>query len=129
MQWKRAASAAALIALGFLGGLWLRTGLSPAESAPRNVADRPPLTGEELATIGIFEEASPSVAYFTTMALLQYFGSWNVSEIQQGTGSGFVWDDRGHVITNYHVIQNADRALMPSGAVRATAPGVEDRCG
>ena len=122
MRGRRAAGMAALIALGFLAGLWARqVDLSPAESAPRSVSKRAALTAEEQATIGIFEEASPSVAYITTIALRQDLWSWNVTEIPQGTGSGFVWDDRGHVITNYHVIQKADRAQVTL-ADRSTWP-------
>jgi S1-C subfamily serine protease len=112
---------AALIALAFLGGWWCRSGGSPAENGARPVVDRPPLTTEEQATIGIFEHASPSVAYVTTSVLRQDFFIWNVTEIPQGTGSGFVWDDQGHVITNFHVIQDADRATVTL-ADRSTWP-------
>lgn len=112
---------AALIALAFLGGWWCRSGGSPAGNGARAVVDRPPLTTEEQATIGIFEHASPSVAYVTTSVLRQDFFSWNVTEIPQGTGSGFVWDDQGHVITNFHVIQDADRATVTL-ADRSTWP-------
>ena len=111
---------AALIVLAFLGGWWARSGGSTANGA-RPVTDRPPLTAEEQATISIFDHASPSVAYITTSTLRQDFFSWNVTEIPQGTGSGFVWDDQGHVITNFHVIQNADRATVTL-ADRSTWP-------
>jgi S1-C subfamily serine protease len=32
----------------------------------------------------------------------------NSFEVPQGSGSGFIWDDKGHIVTNFHVIQNAD---------------------
>jgi protease Do-like 1, chloroplastic len=112
---------AGLIVLGFLGGWWCRSGGAPAHGGPRPVTDRPGLTAEEEATIAIFDHASPSVAYITTSALRQDFFSWNVTEIPQGTGSGFVWDDQGHVITNFHVIRDADRAKVTL-ADRSTWP-------
>jgi protease Do-like 1, chloroplastic len=111
---------AALILFAFLGGWWCRSGGSTPNGS-RQVTGRPPLTSEEQATISIFDHASPSVAYITTSALRQDFFSWNVTEIPQGTGSGFVWDDQGHVITNFHVIQNADRATVTL-ADRSTWP-------
>ena len=111
---------AALIVVAFVGGWWCRSGGSTANGA-RSVDNRPPLTGEETSTISIFDHASPSVAYVTTSVLRQDFFSWNVTEIPQGTGSGFVWDDQGHVITNYHVIQDADRATVTL-ADRSTWP-------
>lgn len=63
----------------------------------------------ELATIRLFEKSAPSVAYINTSQLRQDFWTRNVMEIPQGSGSGFVWDIKGHIITNYHVIQDASR--------------------
>jgi S1-C subfamily serine protease len=73
--------------------------------APR---PQPQLQDQEKATISLFQHASPAVVYITSLARQQDFFSLNVSEIPQGTGSGFVWDREGHVVTNFHVIQNAD---------------------
>lgn len=79
---------------------------------PRPVAPRGPLVPEELTTIGIFERASPSVVYITTVQHVRDFFSRNVMRVPQGTGSGFIWDDAGHVVTNYHVIRGAQEALI-----------------
>jgi S1-C subfamily serine protease len=38
--------------------------------------------------------------------------SLNVQQVPEGTGSGFMWDDEGHIVTNYHVIQHADAAQV-----------------
>lgn len=65
------------------------------------------LTGEERRDIEVFRAASASVAYITSVALRRDFFTMNVFEIPQGSGSGFVWDAAGHVVTNYHVIQDA----------------------
>ena len=62
------------------------------------------------ATIELFEKASVSVANIVTTAVRRDFFTLRLREVPEGTGSGFVWDRRGHVITNYHVIRNANRA-------------------
>lgn len=67
------------------------------------------LTSAEQATIKLFENAAPSVCFITTSNVRQDYWTRNVMEIPGGTGSGFVWDDQGHIVTNYHVIQKADR--------------------
>ncbi len=79
------------------------------------------LTTGELATIRLFENAAPSVCYITTTNIGYDFFTRNATEIPAGTGSGFVWDRNGHIITNYHVIQNADRATVTL-ADRSTWP-------
>ncbi len=75
----------------------------------------PGLSSSERATIQLFENAAPSVCFITTTNLRRDFLSRNVMEIPRGTGSGFVWDGDGHIITNYHVIQGADRAQVTLG--------------
>ena len=78
-----------------------------------NTPPTPPgLNEDELATIRLFENSAPSVAYITTSRIREDFWTRNVMEIPQGSGSGFVWDTEGHIITNYHVIQGADRAQV-----------------
>ena len=70
------------------------------------------LSPTELMTIAIFDKAAPSVAFITTSNYRRDFWSRNVMEIESGSGSGFVWDQHGHIITNYHVVQNADKARI-----------------
>ena len=66
------------------------------------------LRPDELAMVELFERTSPSVVYLTSLARrVDWFGR-TTAEVPQGTGTGFVWDDLGHVITNYHVIRGAD---------------------
>ena len=83
-----------------------------AAAEPRSAAPRGPLSTDELTTIRIFEQASPSVVYITTVQHVRDFWSRNVMRVPQGTGSGFIWDERGNVVTNYHVIQGAQEALI-----------------
>jgi len=80
------------------------------EPTSRVVTLRGELTADELGLTELFEEASPSVAYITSVALRRDFFRLNVMEIPSGTGSGFVWDDRGNIVTNFHVIRGAHRA-------------------
>ncbi len=80
------------------------------EPTSRVVTLRDNLTPAESHLTELFEEASPSVVYITSVALRRDFFRLNVMEIPSGTGSGFVWDDHGNIVTNFHVISNAHRA-------------------
>lgn len=70
------------------------------------------IISEEEATIKLFEESAPSVVFITTSTVRQDYWSRNVTEIPAGNGSGFIWDQDGHIVTNYHVIEKADRAQV-----------------
>ncbi|MCP5004163.1 MAG: trypsin-like serine protease [Planctomycetes bacterium] len=70
------------------------------------------LGSEEKATMEVFEKVSPSVVYITNKRLQRNFFSFTVTEIPQGTGSGFLWDDEGHIVTNFHVIYQADEVAV-----------------
>ena len=86
-----------------------------ARVEPRPVQPREPLSAEEQRVVALFERAAPAVAYLTT-ELVQTDARQN-REITQGAGSGIVWDQFGHVVTNHHVIQNARRVLVHLGGV------------
>jgi len=83
---------------------------APAQNASRGAlppAPQPQLQAEERATIALFEHASPAVVYITSLAVQQDLFSLDLTAIPQGTGSGFIWDRQGHVVTNFHVIAEA----------------------
>lgn len=95
-------------------GLWLifnplRKSANNPTAEPRAITARGDLAADEQNTIDIFKENSPSVVYVTSIALRRGLFSLNAVEIPQGTGSGFVWDKEGRVVTNYHVISDAGR--------------------
>ena len=69
---------------------------------------RPELQDEEKATISLFERTSPAAVFITSLARQQDFFSLNTTEIPQGSGSGFIWDRQGNVVTNYHVVASSD---------------------
>ena len=66
----------------------------------------------EQATIDLFRGASPSVVFITSITSRVDFFTRNVTQIPSGTGSGFVWDQSGNIVTNYHVIQGAQAAQV-----------------
>ncbi len=72
---------------------------------PRPVAARGDFTAQEQSTIQIFEHTSPSVVFITTTQKVVDMWTRNVRERPSGTGTGFVWDKNGHIVTNYHVIE------------------------
>ena len=84
-----------------------------AKSAhPRPVTPRGPLTAAESATIDLFKRARPSVVYITTVERVVDLFGLNARDVPSGTGSGFLWDEQGHVVTNYHVISGARGAQV-----------------
>jgi len=64
------------------------------------------LTPEEKGTIAIFKHNNPSVVYISTIKRLINPYTRDIREVPSGTGTGFIWDKQGHIITNYHVIKN-----------------------
>lgn len=107
-----------LIGFGFVvGTAWNKvdtTHQAPdsIETAERNPAPPSRLTPSETSIINLFEKAAPSVIFITTSSVRRDFWTRNIYEIPKGTGSGFVWNKSGHIITNYHVIQGADKAQV-----------------
>ncbi len=85
---------------------------SPREAAERTVTPRGDLAADEKATIELFDKSRASVVYITTAQLVRDAWSRNVFSVPRGTGSGFIWDDAGHVVTNFHVIQGASSATV-----------------
>jgi len=83
--------------------------------APRVVEARGDLAEDERTTIEIFERVAPSVVYITTLQQVRDFWRRNAWEVERGSGSGFLWDERGHVVTNFHVIAGADRVRVGLG--------------
>jgi S1-C subfamily serine protease len=71
---------------------------------PRGVAPRSPLDAEERNTIKRFKEAKPSVVYVSAFLSNPDPKSTGPAKIPTGSGTGFVWDEWGHIVTNHHVI-------------------------
>jgi S1-C subfamily serine protease len=78
----------------------------------RPITPRGDLMNYEKTTISLFKQASPSVV-FITVAQPKAFNirpEIRDSGPETGSGSGFIWDAQGHVVTNYHVLQQANAA-------------------
>lgn len=93
------------------------------------IAQAPDLLPEEKNTISVFQKVSPRVAFIhrLTTVVDPFHQSFEVKE--SGSGSGFLWDDKGHVITNFHVIRGADKfSVTINGQTSdATVIGYEPR--
>lgn len=76
------------------------------------VVARGDLAGDETSTIELFEKSKDSVVFISTKKRVLDFWSRNVFSVPRGNGSGFVWDERGHIVTNFHVIEGASEAQV-----------------
>lgn len=79
---------------------------------PAMAFDLNAMHASENQVIRLFERNTPSVVYINTFAERIDIFSMNVMEVPIGSGSGFVWDDSGHIVTNYHLIRNAKSAKV-----------------
>ena len=80
----------------------IRRSRKGAKSRP--VAPRSPLLSSEQNAVNLFKNAKRSVVYITSIAFGTNTRTMDLTEIPAGTGTGFVWDDQGHVVTNQHVV-------------------------
>jgi S1-C subfamily serine protease len=101
-----------LTAVALVGGYFIgRSMIAGPAPAPRVVTPRGDLAADEQATIELFEVASPSVVHITTLAQPRGL-RLSPEAVPTGTGSGFVWDSAGHVVTNFHVVAGASGAQV-----------------
>src|SRR3970282_626148 len=106
-------AAFAALAVLFFKDSWVGgAALNDSRAAPRAVTARGELFSDEKSTIALFRQASPAVVNITAIGVQRDLFTLNLYQIPQGTGSGFIWDTRGNIITNFHVIQNADAAQV-----------------
>ncbi|MGE0718202.1 MAG: 2-alkenal reductase, partial [Alphaproteobacteria bacterium] len=78
---------------------------------PRTVDARGDLSQVEKHTVALFENASPSVVYIFTEGGVVATPQGRTQQTG-GAGTGFVWDGAGHVVTNFHVVENARRVRV-----------------
>jgi len=72
------------------------------------------LNSEEVQTVDLFQRSTPGVVFITT-EVFQLQNAGKMMEIQmvpQGSGTGWVYDTSGHIVTNYHVIENAQAVTV-----------------
>jgi S1-C subfamily serine protease len=116
-----------LVAVLVLAGLlvwrlstWLMPGPDyppPSSEAmrPREVTPRGDLANVEKTNMAIFEKCSPSVVHITSLTRQTNPYTLNVQQVPKGTGSGFIWNKDGYIVTNYHVVQDANAATVTLG--------------
>jgi S1-C subfamily serine protease len=85
---------------------WIVSQTPPAPAVPITPAGN--LAEDERATIELFRQSSQSVAYITTSAVDEDGVRFRATEIPRGTGSAFVWDSAGHIVTNFHVVEQGN---------------------
>jgi S1-C subfamily serine protease len=102
------------------------SGLNP-DATPRAITARGDLADEEKATISLYRQTAPSVVHVTRLDRRRDPYSFNILQIPSGTGSGFIWDTEGHVVTNNHVVEGApafEVVLADHSKYKATVVGV-----
>ena len=101
-----------LAAVGLLAwqvfGPRLRRAFDP-DAEPRAVTARGELAPAEQSTIALYQAASPAVVHVTNVGLRQNLFTMDVFAIPQGTGTGFVWDEQGYIVTNAHVVRGGQQ--------------------
>ncbi|MFB5619715.1 MAG: S1C family serine protease, partial [Nitrosopumilus sp.] len=84
----------------------LKPEISPTNEPPNNViAEATPLSSNKLSLIEIFEKSEPGVVRVNVQR-------GESEEVRGGVGSGFVFDKKGHIITNAHVVKNANKVVV-----------------
>lgn len=100
-------------------------------SAPPVVPAPGELLASERNTIEVFQRASPAVVFVHNLRYVRTsVFTTDVREVRSGTGSGFLWDRQGHIVTNFHVVQDANRVavtLIDGKTYEAKVIGVEER--
>lgn len=104
----------AMIAVSFVWQSFplIQSSLLSRFAEPRLVTPRGELAEDERATIELFEEARKGVVYISTAERVIDLRTRNIDDLPRGTGSGFVWDQLGYIVTNIHVIESASSATV-----------------
>ncbi|RMA80063.1 S1C family serine protease [Umboniibacter marinipuniceus] len=90
----------------------LTIALMTANSLATTTTPYPALTNDEANTIEVYERTSESVVFVTNRTLRRDLFSRRVYESTAGSGTGFVWDQAGHIVTNFHVIEGAVEIII-----------------
>jgi S1-C subfamily serine protease len=116
-----------LIAVAFGAGVWAGRSTPdigaagpagrPATPASLNQGPSPTpsqgLDASERRDIEIFRRASLSTVFISRIvAVRRGFFSLDVARIPEGSGTGFIWDEDGHVVTNFHVVESRTRSTQ-----------------
>ena len=89
----------------FFSPLQLSNTIQSAQAKTTETPMRNGLTPEEKGTIALFKHNNPAVVYISTVKQVINPYTRDIREVPSGTGTGFIWDTQGHIITNYHVVK------------------------
>jgi len=103
---------ASALLFGLLGWRLERAVEQAGSAAPLPAVQRTDLDAEERTNIDLFRRCSPAVVHVTNLSVQRNRWTMDSLAIPQGAGSGFVWDDKGHVVTNFHVIRDSDAVTI-----------------
>jgi S1-C subfamily serine protease len=110
-----------------LGDIWNQWSEGKTLAEPRQIQARGSLAEDEESTINVFKDNNQSVVYISTVKRLINIYTRDIREIPSGTGTGFVWDNQGHIVTNYHVVKGhktANVRLSNQKTYKASVVGV-----
>ena len=85
---------------------------SQPQAGPASAAGSKLLTEDERNTIDIVKKTKNSVVFITNMQYVRDFFYQSDQPVARGSGSGFVWDDMGRIVTNFHVIEDGDKFMV-----------------
>jgi S1-C subfamily serine protease len=108
-------AAAGVLAFNFSGSFLSRNispGVSAEEPMPQDLSN-PATVSDEQNSIEVYKTLSPGVAFINTTSYSQ--GFWGDIEEGKGSGSGSVIDAKGHILTNYHVVEGAQKLTVSLG--------------
>ena len=86
----------------FLAGITFFTGASAVSTTAQAFS-----TDDERNSVEVFDAARPSVVFVTNQQLARDPYSFDLVTVPRGSGTGFVWDEKGYIVTNYHVVEGA----------------------
>ncbi|CAN5568796.1 trypsin-like peptidase domain-containing protein [soil metagenome] len=101
--------------LGNFGNFWQprdNSNTALAESVPQGISE-PSVVSDEQNSIEVYKTLSPGVAFITSTSFQQDY--WGGIQEGKGSGSGSVIDAQGHILTNYHVIEDAQKLTVSLG--------------
>jgi S1-C subfamily serine protease len=92
--------------------IWLRGLILGVATATTTVNAAEFATDDERNSMQVFEQARPSVVFVTNEKLARDPRSWDIMSVPAGSGTGFVWSTDGYIVTNFHVVEGANKVMI-----------------
>jgi len=108
-------AALGVLAFDRMASQWQPSGAAFTEATPANITD-PSMATDEQNNIEVYKAMAPGVVNITSTAYVRDF--WGSVEPSEGSGSGSVIDAQGNILTNYHVIERAQKLTVSFGGGR-----------